>query len=221
MRSFIMSGPCGRVKGWPRRPWGFSFTIFLSYLWVLSFTFPCGLYWKAVSAVNQVTKRDAGNLEGFSSFHTPSSSTMSYSVFFCLIFASTFHSKFITDGTGMSNIGKSLLLLILEWWPVTAYCLMPSYKMAWDKCLISAQHIIIRAYSLQQHNYFVLAIQGTGFLQSANQNLFNVFRTSKILFYLGGFRAILNEIKANVALNLLYRCSINLLKNLDILIEIT
>lgn len=147
--------------------------------------------------------------------------TMSYSVFLCLVFASTFQSKFITDGTGMSNIGKSLLLLILEWWPVTAYCLMPSYKMAWNKCLISAQHIIIKAYSLQQHNYYVLAIQGTGFLQSANQNLFNVFRTSKILFFLGGFRAILNEIKANAALNLLYRCSINLLKNLDILIEIT
>ena len=40
--------------------------------------------------------------------------TMSYSVFLCLVFASTFHSKFITDETGMSNIGKSLLLLILE-----------------------------------------------------------------------------------------------------------
>ena len=43
----------------------------------------------------------------------------------------------------------------------------------------------------------------------------------KFFFFLGGFRAILNEIKANAALNLLYRSSINLLKNLDILIEIT
>ena len=85
--------------------------------------------------------------------------TMSYSIFLCMIFASTFHSKFITDGTGMSNIGKSLLLLILEWWLVTAYKGLslqnaqcsgsPSYKMAWDKCLISAQQVTIKAYLLQ------------------------------------------------------------------------
>ena len=161
MRSFTVSGPCGRIKGWPWRPWGFSFTIFSSYLWVLSSTFPCGLYWKAVSAASQMTKRDAGNLEGFSSFHTPSYSyqTMSYLIFLCMIFAWTFQNKFQTTETGMSNIGKSLFLLILEWWLVTAYKGLslqnaqcsgsPSYKMAWDKCLISAQQVTIKAYLLQ------------------------------------------------------------------------
>ena len=84
--------------------------------------------------------------------------TMSYLIFLCMVFASTFQNKFQTKA-GMSNIGKSLLLLILEWWPVTAYKGLslqnaqcsgsPSYKMAWDKCLISAQQVTIKAYLLQ------------------------------------------------------------------------